>query len=131
MTGWKKPVAIGLAALVCGAAAISAERESTGITIQNKRGEAVTMHFAYALKNYQWDLASHPVAAGQEFVYPFPPTPPACEMMRDWHIADGVVSITDSQGMFCELRLSLCDAGDRVAVHEDRCYWITPKELTE
>ncbi len=131
MRMWRKPVLIGLTALVCAAAAMSADREPTGITIQNRRGEPVTMRFAYALKNYQWDLASHPVAAGQEFTYPFPPTLPGCEGMRDWHIADGVVSISDSQGLFCELRLSLCDAGDRVAVHEDRCYWVTPKALTE
>lgn len=129
-------MAIGLTALVCGAAALSstqmpADREPGGITIQNQRDEAVTMHFAYALKHYQWNLASRPVAAGQELVYPFPPVLPGCEKLRDWHIADGVVSIHDSQGMFCELRLSLCDAGDRVAVREDRCYWITPKPLGE
>lgn len=136
MTGWKKPLAIGLAALVCGAAALSssqmsADREPGGITIENRRSEAVTMRFAYALKHYRWDLASRPVAAGQELVYPFPPTLPGCEKLRDWHVTDGVVSISDSQGMFCELRLSLCDAGDRVAVHEDRCYWITQKPLAE
>ena len=130
MTAWRKPIVIAATVLVCGAAAMSADREPTGITVQNQRGEAVTMRFAFAFKNYQWDLASHPVAAGQEFVYPFPPVP-ACEQLRDSHVADGVVSITDSQGLFCELRLSLCDAGDRVAVREDRCYWITPKELAE
>lgn len=125
-------MAIALTVLVCGAAAMSsnqtsADREPGGITIQNQRGEPVTMRFAYALKNYQWDLASRPVPAGQEMLYPFPAALPACEKLRDWHIADGVVSISDSQGLFCELRLSLCDAGDKVAVHDDRCYWITPK----
>lgn len=131
MTGWKKPVAIGLAALVCAAAAMSADSEPGGITIENRRGETVTLRFAYALKHYQWDLASRPVAAGQDLTYPFPAALPACDKLRDWHLTDGVVSISDSQGMFCELRLSLCDAGDRVAVHEDRCYWITQKPLTE
>lgn len=130
MTAWRKPLVIALTVLVCGAAAMSADREPTGITVQNKRGEAVTMKFAFALKNYQWDLASRPVAAGQDVVYPFPPLP-ACQTLRDWHVADGVVSISDSQGLFCELRLSLCDAGDRVTVQDDRCYWITPEELAE
>lgn len=127
MKTWRKPLVIGLTVLVCGAAAMSADREPAGITIQNERGEPLNMKFAFAFKNYQWDLASKPVAAGQELFHPFPVTLPACESLRDSHFADGVVSISDAQGLFCELRLSMCDAGDRVAVRDDRCYWITQK----
>ena len=136
MRAWKKPAAILLIALICGAAALSsnqmsADREPEGLTIQNQRGEPVTMKFAFAVKNYQWDLASCPVAAGQELLYPFPVALPACDALRDLHLADGVLSISDSKGWFCELRLSMCDAGDRVAVRNDRCYWITQRPLPD
>lgn len=131
MGAWKKPIAVILTALICGAAAFSADRTPEGLTIENQRGEPVTMKFAFAMKHYHWDLGSRPVAAGQELLYPFPVALPACEALRDLHLADGVVSISDSKGWFCELRLSMCDAGDRVAVRNDRCYWITQRPLPE
>ncbi len=94
------------------------------ITVTNNRRDDITMRFDYAFRNYHWNLMSHPVEGGGEILYRFPSNIPGCEKLREWHITDGVLSIVDAKGLFCEKRISLCDKrATTMNVQADKCLW--------
>ena len=125
MPSWGNVIAVA-AALYAGAAHAQTT-DKAEITIENSRTEAVTMRFAYAFRNYHWTLMTHDIAGGEDILYRFPANIPGCEKLREWHITDGVVSISDAKGLFCEMRMSLCDKrATKMIVHPDKCLWTEP-----
>src|SRR5689334_6456708 len=82
------------------------------IMVNNNTRQSVTMRF------------EHAVEAGDDLTYRFPSNIPGCEYLRTWGITDGVLSIWDAQGLFCEKRISLCDkVSSTLDVQAQACYW--------
>jgi hypothetical protein len=98
------------------------------INIINNRSEAVVMRFDYAFRDFTWNLIEHAIAPRDEITYRFPSNIPGCEYIRDWHITDGLLTISTTNGPICEKRVSLCDKITTVMnVGLSECRW-TPIE---
>ncbi len=99
-------------------------QEKVEINVVNNRDEAITMHFDYAFRDYNWNLMQHTLEAGADVIYRFPANIPGCERLRDWHITDGVLTITNARGALCAKRISLCDKfAMTMAVNMAQCNW--------
>jgi hypothetical protein len=123
MRGWGVLAAMALiAGWMDTAAAQSAEKVE--IIVSNNRAEEVTMKFEYAFRDYTWKLIEQAVKANGEITYRFPANIPGCERLRNWHITDGILSISNAKGLICEKRISLCDRVQMsMEVGRSSCYW--------
>ena len=101
-----------------------AAQEKSEIVVNNDRPEPVTMRFEYAFRNLTWKLAEEPMEPGGSLIYRFPVNIPGCDKLREWHITDGVLSITNARGLVCTKRISLCDRlKSTMEVQGPACYW--------
>jgi hypothetical protein len=101
--------AIIFAILLSASAARAEDVQKAEINISNSRNEAVTMRFDYAFRDHTWKLIEHQIDADDMITYRYPSNIPGCEKLREWHITDGVLSISNSAGLLCTERVSLCD----------------------
>ncbi len=98
--------------------------EKVEIFIANNRSEAITMRFDYAFRQYTWNLIQANVAANDDVTYRFPANIPGCERLREWHIADGLLTISNARGPLCQKRISLCDRYQmKMDVGNATCQW--------
>ena len=98
--------------------------EKVEINVMNNRDEAIVMRFEYAFRDYTWKLMEHTVAAQDDITYRFPANIPGCEKLRNWHITDGILSISNAKGPLCQKRISLCDKYETtMAVGITQCQW--------
>lgn len=107
-------------------AAVSPARaaDKVEINVSNDRDEAIVMRFEYAFRDYTWKLMEHKIDAGDGVLYRFPANIPGCERLRDWHITDGILTISNANGPLCTKRVSLCDKYETtMAVGKANCKW--------
>lgn len=104
--------------------AFAQAQEKVEINIVNDRSEPVVMLFEYAFRDYTWKLMQHTIDAKDEITYRFPANIPGCERLRDWHITDGLLTISNGKGPLCQKRVSLCDKYmTRMDVGDRTCNW--------
>ncbi len=104
--------------------AFAQSEEKVEINIVNDRSEPIVMLFEYAFRDYTWKLMEHTIDAQDEITYRFPANIPGCERLRDWHITDGLLTISNAKGALCKKRISLCDKYmTRMDVGNATCDW--------
>ena len=117
-------VALAATLTVLAGGALAQDQQKAEINILNNRSEAVVMVFEYAFRSYTWKLIEHTIDADDEITYRYPSNIPGCESLRDWHITDGLLTISNAQGTLCQERVSLCDKHLAIMeVNRDACRW--------
>jgi hypothetical protein len=106
------------------ATAHAADERKAQITVSNGRTEPLVMRFEYAFGERTWKLMERPIPVDEDLTYRYPSHIPGCEKLHEWGIADGVVTVSNTEGPLCRKRISLCDAN---VVHMDvlatTCTW--------
>jgi hypothetical protein len=107
--------------------ALAQTQEKAQIIVSNERNEPVVMQFAYAFRQYSWDLMRQEIPSDGELTYRFPVGLPGCEKLHEWGLADGLLTISNASGTLCAKRISLCDQ-TAVAMHVQmsQCVWNDP-----
>ena len=124
----RKVISLILAAGLCAPALAQDANQRAEIAVMNNRDEPVTMTFDYAFRQYSWNLLKHEIGPSDDILYRFPSNIPGCEYLREWQITDGLLRISNSKGVLCEKRISLCDKrASTMAVGRTACQWADKK----
>jgi hypothetical protein len=120
---------VSLCILVMATAAHAQEERKATITVSNGRSEPLVMRFDYAFRDRTWNLMERPVPVGQDLTYRYPTHIPGCEKLHEWGVADGILTVSNSEGALCRKRVSLCDANVVfMDVGRDKCFWRETRE---